>query len=683
MERVRSFGRRLRFAISDLTYGLRRGIRRVRGALIPDRMAGSLGRLRFRVASLGRRIASVLRDVGGGIAAGARRLEDAWMSLSVRARQSIAAAVGAIALAAILWFGLVPVLPCQFPAGDRCPPPDDAVELVPADALAYVHTNLESDSDETADARALAERLPLLSSQLIARAPLPGGGGAQFGEQVLPWLGGEVALAVIAGEGGTPEQVYLLEVGDQAGAEEFAGTITGADAETAERGGVEIQVDKRGVATAITEGFLVIGTEVAVQRLIDAQAEDGRTLADSPVADAVDDALPDDSLVQAYVSEDGVQRLLAGGQGPLSSLDSVINFEATVGAGAALTASADGLELEVHSELDQARLEASPGFFDAFPPFEPTLTEELAPKTLGYLGLGDPEASVELLLDQARSQAPDLVVGFEKLQERVVKIGKVSLTGEVLPVLGGEGAFAIEPPTPVGGQGGRGEGESESEQESDEGKNDEEGGIPFDIPGIDGAPPGAAPPEDVAPEAVDPEGIIGATGIPYLTFIGTEVDEEAANEALAKLQAPLAEALQDNSSGQQPTFDSGEVAGIPVQTISVSPSVELTYAVFDDQLVVSTQPTGVERVAKGDGGLSGAPPFERATDDFPDEPALLFYLNLRELLGLAEAEGLAEDPAYGVFAAEARQLGEAALAVERGELELDSTLRVSLLPPPD
>ncbi len=364
----------------------------------------------------------------------------------------------------------------------------------------------------------------------------------------------------------------------------------------------------------------------------------------------------------------------------------MINFEATVGAGASLTVAADGLEVEIHSELDQARLEASPGFFDAFPPFEPTLTEELPPKTLGYLGLGDPQASIELLLEQARSQAPDLVVGFEKLQKRLEKIGEVSLTGEVLPVLGGEGAFAIEPPTPIARGGGGDEGEGESEQESEGGKNDERGdeeGIPFEIPGIEGAPPGAAPSEDVAPETVEPEGILGATGVPYLTFIGTEVDEVAANEALAKLQAPLGKALQDDSSGQQPTFESGEVAGIPAQTISVSPSVELTYAVFDDQLVVSTQPTGVERLARGSGGLSGAPPYERATDDLPGEPALLLYLNLRELLGLAEAEGLAEDPAYGVFAAEARQLGEASLAVERGELELGSFLRVSLLPPPD
>ena len=48
---------------------------------------------------------------------------------------------------------------------------------------------------------------------------------------------------------------------------------------------------------------------------------------------------------------------------------------------------------------------------------------------------------------------------------------------------------------------------------------------------------------------------------------------------------------------------------------------------------------------------------------------MLAYLNLRELLGLAEREGLAEDPAYGVFAAEAPAAREAALAVERGETD--------------
>ena len=46
-------------------------------------------------------------------------------------------------------FGVaVPNLPCQLPGGDSCPPADDAAELVPGDALAYVHANLDPETEQ-------------------------------------------------------------------------------------------------------------------------------------------------------------------------------------------------------------------------------------------------------------------------------------------------------------------------------------------------------------------------------------------------------------------------------------------------------------------------------------------------------------------------------------------------------
>jgi hypothetical protein len=444
-------------------------------------------------------------------------------------------------------------------------------------------------------------------------------------------------------------------------------------------------VDDRGVATAMVAGFLVIGTEVGVQRVIDTHANAGRSLADSQAAQAIADSLPDDSLVQAYLSEDGAQRLLAGNPGPLSSFDTFVNFDSTVGAGAALVAADDGLELDVRSELDPASLKTNPGFFDAFSQFEPRITDELPPRSLAYLGLGDPQASIQKLLAQAQSQAPGLVVGFEDFAKRLKKAGNVSVESDLLPVLGGEAAFSIQPPAPAPSEGGgarskNGEGEAGAGQSAAAGGSTTTPQIPESVQQQLGAPP----PEAVAPPSgtsVQP-GTVQGTGAPYLTFIGTNVDPTVANEALAKLQAPLAKALVPQA-GQAPTFDESTVDGVTVHSVRISPAVDLTYAIFDGKLVVSTQPDGVARVASGPGGLSDSALYQRATDGFPDRPALLLYLNLHELLDLAEQAGLADVSAYLPFAGEATRLAAGALVVERGDTTLDTQIRLVLAQPSD
>ena len=108
----------------------------------------------------------------------------------------------------ILFSAVVPNLPCQVPGGDRCPPGDDAAELVPGDALAYLHANLDPDTDEYAAASALAHRLPVFGGELAARAtaliPSPSTGRLDFDADVRPWFGGEAAVAVLAGSGPAP-----------------------------------------------------------------------------------------------------------------------------------------------------------------------------------------------------------------------------------------------------------------------------------------------------------------------------------------------------------------------------------------------------------------------------------------------------------------------------------------------
>ena len=567
-----------------------------------------------------------------------------------------------IPLAAIVWFAAVPNLPCQFPGGDECPPEDDAAKVVPGDALAYAHANVDPETEQYEEASALAGRLPALTGQILAFLPGPSGRPLDFEADVRPWLRGEVAMSIVPGEGGRPEQTFLFEVADTAGAEEFAASVASGPLADGDHEGVVVRTDQRGNSSAIVSGFLVMGPTAAVEATIDTAEGRERALETSALSDQVLDALPEDAVAQVAVSEDGIAGLLAGGRGALGSLEAFVNFDASVGAGAALVAQEGSLELVLHSELDPERLEASPGFFEAFPAFEPTLTAELSPETLAYLGLGDPASSIEQLFTQAIAEAPGIATGFDSLIDDLRRTGKLDTQSELLPLLEGEAAITIQPSPPAEGGGGGGESEPE-------------------IPGEDIGPadsPGEAAPEDLLPPegAPPPPGILESTGVPYLQFVADEVDEGAAREALAKLQGPLAEALEPADALQAPVFEDREIEGIEASSLRLSRIVDLTYALFDDLLVVATDPQGVAQVAGGTGGLDEEAKFEEATEDLAEEPSLLLYLDLAELLALAEREGLAEDPAYAIIAADARRLEALGLAVEAGETTLDTTVRI-------
>ncbi len=161
---------------------------------IPTALAKRLRGVRYAVgdvvfvvgraaARLGRALIRIPVAIGSGIAG-------FWRSLSVIARRRLVAAAAVAVGLLILFSAVVPNLPCQFPGGDSCPPTDDAAELVPADALVYVHANLDPETDQYESVAELAADLPVLSEQIVARAPglirAPGGDRPDFEADVAP-----------------------------------------------------------------------------------------------------------------------------------------------------------------------------------------------------------------------------------------------------------------------------------------------------------------------------------------------------------------------------------------------------------------------------------------------------------------------------------------------------------------
>jgi hypothetical protein len=548
---------------------------------------------------------------------GARRF---WHSMSVYTRRRLALAVAVVAALLVIAFVAVPALPCQLPGGDVCPPSDDAIGLVPDDALAYVHVNVNPDTEQYREASDLAARVPTLAAQatdrlLLARLPGPNGSSPNFERDIAPWFGGQAALAVVPAGARAAEEVQLLQVKDDAAARRYAASVASGTPKTSDHRGITVSVDRRGLATAIVGGFLVIGRESGVRAVIDAQSGAAGTgsLAGDAKARAARDALPAERLADAYLSPDGIAKLVGNPRGPLATLDAAVDPTASDGVALALVADGQGIDVDIRSELDAARAKALPGFFAAFPEFEPTLTGSLPAGSLAYAGIGDPGRALASLLAQASADQPGLAAGVAALVERVKQLGKVDLETDLLPSLGDEAAFALQP--------------------------------------------------------------AAASGIPYLEFLSSGIDAQRADRALASLQGPIADAL-NASTGQAPGFSQSKVDGVTAHSVQVSPTVNLTYAIAGTVLLIATDPAAVKQLAGGEPTLADDATFKEATDGLPSPVSLLAYFNLGGLITLGEQAGLARDPAYQTFAPEIRRLRALGLAVQESPTQLATDLRL-------
>jgi hypothetical protein len=289
----------------------------------------------------------------------------------------------------------------------------------------------------------------------------------------------------------------------------------------------------------------------------------------------------------------------------------------------------DTFELDLRSRLDPGSVRKHPGFFTAFPSFEPSLAADLPSVSLGYLGLGAPGRTFKSLLGQVNTEEPGLARGFARLAQQVSG-GREAVLRRLLAGLGGEAAVVLESP-PTSGR---------------------------------SAPAGASAPV--------------ATGPPAVGLVASDVDVPRARQAIAKLQSSIARALGPVAGVQPPSFQSRRVGGVSAQVLNAPGSVQLSYAFVHGDLVVATRPAALARLAGGSGGLAGTSSYRGATEGFPGSVSLVGYLDLHELLPLLEQVGLAENPAYAAYANDLRRLDSLGVGVSASRSELATDIRVSI-----
>ena len=618
---------------------------RLRGIRFPPGISSRFRGLRYFAADLFYLVSRPFRGLG-------QRLRPLWESISPQNRRRLAVVLAVVAVIAVATFAVVPNLPCGAPGGDECPPGDEAIALAPADSLAYVHVNIDRGTEQYESAVTAANRTPLLTQQVLGRI-LPfflgaSGEPPRFSDDIEPWFGGEIAILVVPGESGT-QQVQMLEVEDTEGARDYEASIVVGEPEPEDYQGTDLRIDERGLATAIAGDFLLIGSANGVRSVIDvsADAEGADSLSDDSTAAEALGTLPEESLGQAYLSAEGIDSFLALANGALAPLEPLVDSGESEGAALALSADETGFRFATRSLLDPERNPEAGGFFAAFEPFAPELPAELAPDTLAYGGFGNADETVSELLAQATIRAPGIATGITELIDRLRKDAGVDLASELLPALNGEGAIAVAPrPDPTDA--------SALAPDDDE-----------------------VPDELQAPEA--PDTVTGGRAdVPYAEFLAADVDEEAALDALARLQEELAGSVNPNIA--DPIFREEKFGEVTGQVLQRSPADVLAYGVFDGKLAIADDTAPVERLdGDQDSGLAGGEGYASATEGLSEEPSFIVYLDLSGLVATAEALGAGAEGPFATFAEDLRSLQTFALTVgtEGDMLSTDSRLRIA------
>ena len=115
-----------------------------------------------------------------------------------------------------------------------------------------------------------------------------------------------------------------------------------------------------------------------------------------------------------------------------------------------------------------------------------------------------------------------------------------------------------------------------------------------------------------------------------------------------------------------------------VHSLQISPDVDLSYAIFDGKLVISTRPEGIAQVRSSGDTLADSTDYQRAVDRLPDRVSALVFVNLDEVFGLAQRAGLAENPLYASLCEDISHVQSLGLAVRGSEDELRSELFLAI-----
>ena len=527
-----------------------------------------------------------------------------------------AVALVLVALVLVALFVPLPLVPCGLSPARECPPPDNAIEFVPEDALFYAHLTRDPASEQYRLSGPLGKRIPDFSA--VSEAVLGGivdreTVGIDLGSDVLPIAGAEIAIASVPGIGGSTEPLYLIdrspgEVGEAAGPA-LLRKISGAPATGTEVvSGTTVDLYGDGLALARIGDFDLIGTETSVRASAEAASGAGPSL-DPEVSPR--NQLPTQRFADLYFSEAGVASLLGRSGSALSQLNSLVDYETTRAFALSVSVRDGNVVIDVVSDLSPTRLKANPNPLTEVPGFSASISEIAPRDTFAWLGVGKVGPTLSSVISTALGDT--LERRFESLDKGLQREAGPSPLAELLPALRGPAGLIIEP----------------------------------------------------------------TKGAPDAILVVEDVERARASKALAELQQPLARAFA-GKAGVAARFETASVNGVQIHALEGSSALGLTYAITNGRLFVGTSRTGVVKLIQGDGGLDTTQKWIGATGDLPGEPSALLFLDLGELNRLAELAGLAQDPLYAALSDDISNTNSLGVSVKAEPTRLTSRVILDL-----
>jgi hypothetical protein len=234
------------------------------------------------------------------------------------------------------------------------PPATGAAAVVPGDALAYVHVSTDPNRTTVKDALKVGPLLPsypVMAEQAIGRlsALVGGGSGVDFGRDIRPWLGREMALALLNTTTSTAGSELVLDVARPKRARAFVAHVGALPAGSYR--GTKLYRYRSGTELAFVRHYLVLGQAASVQDAIDSSQGQIASLSSSGTYRRAASGEPAGRVIDAYFSLDGVRRLLIPQAGLLGALGTMLDEPALAGTTISLSASGKQAHLHVHSAL--------------------------------------------------------------------------------------------------------------------------------------------------------------------------------------------------------------------------------------------------------------------------------------------------------------------------------------------
>ena len=146
--------------------------------------------------------------------------------------------------------------------------------------------------------------------------------------------------------------------------------------------------------------------------------------------------------------------------------------------------------------------------------------------------------------------------------------------------------------------------------------------------------------------------------VPVVTLVVADTTAEEAGGVLVALQPVISRLLENPAGGQVPAIIPRRIAGVEATTLSLSPGLALTYAAFDNRLVVSTSPAGIRQLRTGGDSLADNASFAPGgLRKSLDRASSVVFLDLRRLSALVERAGLAATRGYRAIKADIARIG--------------------------